>query len=228
MRRQNVIITFALLAVGVGIAGIPAVGRMLSAGWDGLMRLIAWLVELFLRLYPQGESGAGGDSGMGNMDLGLGEAAPPSALAVLLEKIIGIAAAIVIVVAAVLLARLAWKKLRILLRCLWKRLNQYGMAASEDYEDEITSTRDEEGVERTNAFSRLRRMVPRDDRNLSPAEKIRSRYRRLKQRRRWPDAATARETLPEDAAALYELARYSGRTISAAEADSFREGTKKL
>lgn len=228
MRRQNVIITVALLAVGVGVAAIPAVGRLLSAAWEGLMRLIVWLVEMLMRLYPQADSAAGGDGGMGDMGLGFGEAAPPSALAVLLEKVIGVAAVIVIIIAVILLIRVGWKKLRRLLRYLWQRLSQYGMAASEDYEDEITSTRDEEGVQRESVFSRLRRMAPQDEKDLTPAQRVRSRYRRLKQRRRWSEAATARETLPAEAANLYERARYSGQEITETEAESFREGTKKL
>ena len=123
---------------------------------------------------------------------------------------------------------LGWKKLRKLIAYLWKRLTQYGMTASEDYEDEITSTRDEDGVERESAFSRLRRMAAQDERGLDPAQQVRSRYRRLKQRRRWAEAATARETLPAEAAALYERARYSGQAMTDAEAERFREGTKKL
>lgn len=227
MRRQNLVITFVLLAAGVALAALPAVGRMLAAAWEGLIRVIAWLVELFMKLYPQGSGGSGG-GGMGDMGMGLGEATEPSALALLLEKIIGTVTVIAIVIGAVLLLRLGWKKLRKLVQFLWRCLSRYGMAAGEDYEDEITSTRDEEGAERENVFSRLRRMRAPDEKNLTPGQRVRSRYRHLKQRRRWSGAATARETLPERAAALYERARYSGMEMTDQEAEAFREETKRL
>lgn len=228
MRRQNLLITLALLAVGIVIAAIPAIGSVLASLWENVLQGVAWLVELLSALLPQSSSSAGGSAVPADMELGLGEANPPSDLAVLLEKVIGVVALIVVVVAMILVIRVAGKKLAKLLKQLWGRLGQYGAAAGEDYEDEITDTRDESDTEREGLLTRLRRDVPTEEKGLTPVQQVRSRYRHLKQRRKWAAASTARENLPETAAALYERARYGGQELSAEEAESFRAGTKKL
>ncbi len=228
MRRQNLVLTLALLVIGVLIAAVPAIGSALSVAWDALLRGIALLASLLTALLPQRSAGGGppaeGDSG----GLDFGEAAPPSAFALLMEKIIGWIALAVVVVAAILLLRVIGKKLIRFLRQLWVRMQQYSAAASEDYEDEITSTRDEADVEREGLLSRLRRAAPGDDKGRTPTERVRLRYKRLKQKRDWSGASTARETLPGDAAALYERARYGGHALTEDDAERFREGTKKV
>ena len=103
----------------------------------------------------------------------------------------------------------------------------YSAAVSEDYEDEVTSTR-EDDAERESMLSRLRRFAPEDERGLDATQRVRSRYRGLKRRKQWETSSTARETLPEEAASLYERARYSGETLSEEEAERFRNVTKKL
>lgn len=228
MRRQNIVITLTMLVIGVLIAAIPAIGDLLTKLWDWLMRGVAWLVGLLSALLPQGGGAVGGAAMTSDMELGLGEANPPSDFALLMEKIIGVVALAVIAVALVIVIRVAGKKLAKLLKYLWGRLGQYGAAAGEDYEDEITDTRDESDTEREGLLTRLRRAVPGEEKGLTPTQQVRSRYRRLKQRRRWSDAATARETLPSEPAALYERARYSGQELSAEEAERFQAGTKKL
>lgn len=228
MRRQNIVITLALLVVGVLIAAIPAIGSLLGRVWQLFMRAVAFVVGLIMALLPQRSPGGGGGGAPGDMDMGIGEAYQPSELALLMEKIIGWVALIVIVIALVFILRAAWKKLVKLLRILWGRLGQHGAAAGEDYEDEITDTRDESDVEREGLLTRLRRAAKADEKDLTPAQQVRSRYRRLMQRRKWSRASTARENLPQEASELYEQARYSGRALSEEEAERFREGTKRL
>lgn len=228
MRRQNIVITLALLVIGVLIAAIPAIGSLIGTVWDMLVRFVAWIAALIMSILPQKSGGTGGGAAPADMDLGLGEVNEPSQLALIMEKVIGVLALVVLIVGAFFLLRALGKKLWQLIRCLWGRLGQYGAAAGEDYEDEITDTRDESDVEREGLLNRLRRVAAADDKGLTPAQQVRSRYRRMKRKRKWSGASTARETLPLEAASLYERARYSDQPLSEEDAERFREGTKKV
>lgn len=227
MKRQNILFTMVLLVIGVLLAAIPAIGAALDTVWDFILRGIALVME-FLALFMPASSGGGGGAGGGMGDMGFGEAAPPSDLALLLEKILTVLTVLIVVIALALLLRVLWKKLKAGLKLLWARMMQYGSAASEDYEDEITSTRDEEGTEREGLLSRLRRMNVGDEKGGTPTERVRMRYKKLKRRNEWSAASTARETLPDEAAALYERARYGGETLTEEEAGRFREGTRRV
>ncbi len=227
MKRQNILFTMVLLVVGVLLAAIPAIGAALDTVWDFILRGIALVVE-FLAMFMPTSSGGGGGAGGGMEDMGFGEAAPPSDLALLLEKILTVLTVLIVVIALALLLRILWKKLKAGLKLLWARMMQYGSVASEDYEDEITSTRDEEGTEREGLLSRLRRMNVGDEKGGTPTERVRMRYKKLKRRNEWSAASTARETLPDEAAALYERARYGGETLTEEEAGRFREGTRRV
>ena len=227
MKRQNILFTMVLLIIGVLLAAIPAIGAALDTVWDFILRGIALVME-FLALFMPASSGGGGGAGGGMGDMGFGEAAPPSDLALLLEKILTVVTVLIVVIALALLLRVLWKKLKAGLKLLWARMMQYGSAASEDYEDEITSTRDEEGTEREGLLSRLRRMNVGDEKGGTPTERVRMRYKKLKRRNEWSAASTARETLPDEAAALYERARYGGETLTEEEAGRFREGTRRV
>lgn len=227
MKRQNILFTMVLLVIGVLLAAIPAIGAALDTVWDFILRGIALVME-FLALFMPASSGGGGGAGGGMEDMGFGEAAPPSNLALLLEKILTVLTVLIVVIALALLLRILWKKLKAGLKLLWARMMQYGSAASEDYEDEITSTRDEEGTEREGLLSRLRRRNVGDEKGGTPTERVRMRYKKLKRRNEWSAASTARETLPDEAAALYERARYGGETLTEEEAGRFREGTRRV
>ena len=227
MKRQNILFTMVLLVIGVLLAAIPAIGAALDTVWDFILRGIALVME-FLALFMPASSGGGGGAGGGMGDMGFGEAAPPSDLALLLEKILTVLTVLIVVIALALLLRILWKKLKAGLKLLWARMMQYGSAASEDYEDEITSTRDEEGTEREGLLSRLRRMNMGDEKGGTPTERVRMRYKKLKRRNEWSAASTAREKLPDEAAALYERARYGGETLTEEEAGRFREGPRRV
>ena len=227
MKRQNILFTMVLLVIGVLLAAIPAIGAALDTVWDFILRGIALVME-FLALFMPASSGGGGGAGGGMEDMGFGEAAPPSNLALLLEKILTVLTVLIVVIALALLLRILWKKLKAGLKLLWARMMQYGSAASEDYEDEITSPRDEEGTEREGLLSRLRRRNVGDEKGGTPTERVRMRYKKLKRRNEWSAASTARETLPDEAAALYERARYGGETLTEEEAGRFREGTRRV
>lgn len=229
MRRQNTVLTFALMALALLIAAIPAIGSALGTVWDWLIQGLAMLGTLLSALLQQRQSGGGSAPAMEPDSLSIGEAAEPSALALFMEKAIGIIALIALIVLIFFAGRALIRKLIHLAKYLWGQLTHYSAAASEDYEDEITDTRDEADVERQSLLTRLRRMAPADEKSMTPTERVRYRYKRLKHRHSdWSAAATARETLPEQAAALYERARYGGESLTEEDAGNFRDATKKI
>jgi hypothetical protein len=120
--------------------------------------------------------------------------------------------------------------LRRLFGLLWQKLSRYGNAAVKDYEDEVTDTRDDGEYRSTGLMQRLRtRLARADESRMTPAQRVRYRYLRLRNRHSdWLPAHTARETLPPEAACLYERARYGGQALSDAEAEQFREETRRL
>ena len=229
MRHANTVIVIGLLALGVLIAAIPAIGGALAQAWDWIVQLLLVIGAFLSTIMPQNKQGGGGGApDMGDEPMSLGQVNEPSALAVFLEKVMSIFALVAAVSLLLLFLWAVGKRLLKLAKHLWSRWGQFSAMAGEDYEDEISSTRDESDVEREGLLSRLRRIVPEDDKVATPNERIRSRYKRLKRRRDWGGASTARETLPENAAALYERVRYGGESLTDADAEAFREGTKKV
>ena len=227
MRRQNLVLVLAVLVIGVLVALIPALGQALSFLWDKLMQLILLIGTFLSAIMPQQKSGGGAAGGDDSEQLIMGAASETSRLAIIMEKIMTVMTVIIMIVGAIFIMKMLWKRLKKLLRYLWEKLSMYSAAVSEDYEDEVTSTR-EDDAERESMLSRLRRFAPEDERGLDATQRVRSRYRGLKRRKQWETSSTARETLPEEAASLYERARYSGETLSEEEAERFRNVTKKL
>lgn len=227
MRRQNLALVLSALVIGVLVAMIPALGQALSWLWDQMGQLFLLIGALLAAIMPQQKSGGGGGGGGDSEPLVPGVVSEPSALALIMEKVMTVLTIIIIAVGAFFILKMLWKRLRKLLRYLWEKLGRYSAAVSEDYEDEVTSTR-EDDAERESLLGRLRRFAPEDERGLDASQRVRVRYRGLKRRRRWTTASTARETLPEEAARLYERARYGGEALTDAEAERFREATKKV
>lgn len=228
MRRANVVISIGLLILGVLIAAIPAIGGVLAQLWDWIVQILLIIGTFLSSIMPQNQQSGGGGAPADDGPIVTGAAQETSALALFLEKVMGVFALVAVVGLLLLFLWVIGKKLIRLAKHLWSRWGQYSAMAGEDYEDEITSTRDESDVEREGLLSRLRRIVPEDEKAATPGERIRSRYKRLKRRRDWSSASTARETLPAHAATLYERVRYGGEALTDAEAEAFREGTKKI
>ena len=98
-------------------------------------------------------------------------------------------------------------------------------AHTDDYEDEITDTR-QDGQSETRKESKEKKPKVSES-NMTPKERIRYRYRKLSQKHpEWQAHNTARENLPEDPASLYERARYSEHPITPEEAEQFKNKTK--
>lgn len=229
MRRMNLLLTLALMVLGVLTAAIPQVGQGLAFVWNWMMRLIAMAAAFIASFLPDVRQGTAGGAPAGGMGLPAGESAPPSAFLQILEKVLMVAALLVAAVLLVLLLRVVGKRLLALARWLLQRLTRYQAAAGEDYVDEITDTRGEEDAERQSLLRRLQDRMGRNERGLTPTQRVRLRYRRLKQTHRgWKTSDTARETLPESAAAIYEKARYGGAELTGDEEECFRTDTRRI
>lgn len=230
MKQRNVFFTLALLALAIFLAALPEVIRAVQTAWNFLVMAVTSLFALLARLLtrsPDEGGGIGGDMAMGSLP---SEAAEPSLLAQILEKavyVLAFAAAVALVVFAV------WKlyvKLKALVKALAKRLALFAQASGEDFVDEVTDTRDEGEQERVSLLGTLKKRLTRvDERKLSPGERVRYRYGRLMAKHsEWAPGQTAREGLPEDAAALYERVRYNGEELSTEEADAFSDKIRRL
>ena len=227
MRHKNLIFTVGMMLLVLIVSAIPALSRALAWAWKQLMQTIAAVLKMIASLLPAaqtGGSGGGGDPGM----LGGLPAEEPSLFAKIMEKLFMVLAVLVLAAALVLALRVLWRKLRVLVHRLWTMLNRYALAASEDYVDEVADTR------ASDDHTSRRRLIDDwfahvNEEKLSPMERVRYRYRRLLRRHaEWLPGSTARENLPQQAAQLYEKARYSGEDVTAEEAESFARQAKAL
>ena len=226
MQRKNLLLVFALFAVGMILASIPALVSAAGELFRGLIIAILWLFYYILGGEKSSEEGSaeGQGSGGGEMGLPAGEVVEtPQWLTVILTVII------LALVAAVLGYCLYFlvKKLIVFVKYLTRISGKYLHAVSEDYVDEISDTR--EGRENTSGIrSRKVRLSSMDERKLPPDQRIRYRYLRLVQKHpEWDKGATARESVSEEAAPLYEQVRYSTHSVTEEDAQKFLAETKK-
>ena len=228
MRRRNNFFSMGLLALILLISAVPEIIRLVTEAWLKLINGILWLMAFLSQFMPQSSSGGGGG---GSMDMSeLGGAGEPGKLAVILEKLMTVFAAVAVVALAILLIYKLGQKLKILLGYLFDRLAVFSQISSEDFEDEITDTRDEGEKERISLLDKMRRRLARvDEKSLTPNQRVRYRYLRLMMKHpEWHASQTARETIDPASAALYERARYSETDLSAQEADAFSEQIRGL
>lgn len=222
IRRRNRLLTFLMLVAALLISLIPALGRWLTQAWDMLRTVVAQVIRWLIDLYPAPAPVPGG-GGAGGADFGmLGEAAPTSPLAVILEKIMLALAFAFLAVLLVKALRILGQKLMMFLRWGFQRLQSYASSATEDYVDELQNTR-EQGDERF-LLNRLRRrrISARELEAMPPRERIRILYAIARRKHpEWPASGTARETLKEESARIYERARYSTHPVTEEDADRF-------
>lgn len=224
MRRKNRLMTVGVMALTLLIAALPAVIRAIEKAWQWLMTALILLIQLLLSLLPESESG-GAQSGGNPLEGLMAETREQSLFSKIMEIVMLALAVIVVLVGIFFALRIIWRKLKILAKYLWEKLNAYMVASSEDYVDEIADTRDGAQVDR--ALSRLRRRMQRkrvDESTLSPKERIRYRYLMHWLRHpEWTPERTARENLSEGAAQLYERARYSSHEVTEQDAEAFAQ-----
>lgn len=229
MRRRNMMFSMLILLLILLIAALPEVARALNAACDYIFAAVRWLILLISRLMSSSSSSGGGEAEPDMSDLG-GEAAETSLFALIMEKVVFVIAALAIVALAVFVIIKLVQKLKILVKYLAQRLAHFAQTASEDFEDEVTDTRDEGEKEHISLMDNLRRRIARvDEKKLTPAQRVRYRYLRLMMKHpEWHACQTARETLPTDAANLYERVRYNDEEISADTAEDFAQKLKSL
>ena len=231
MRRANTLMTWGLAGLALAAGVVPGAARALRTLWDWLVHGVAALVAWLVALFPVPAGAPSGERGTQELsDMMFMEAAEPNALAELLERVLPLIALLVLLMLTAYILRVTYRRLKALARRLMNRLGRFAASASEDYEDEIMDTREEETEERLTWAGRLRRQISaRGENSLPPRERIRHRYLRLRWKHaEWPDSRTAREAIPPEAASLYERARYSAHELSEAEAEAFAEGVKRL
>ena len=115
------------------------------------------------------------------------------------------------------------------LKKLWKKLGQRRVVETEAFEDEITSTRENVLKGWLDALAARRKITSVDERSLEPGKRIRYRYLRLLLKHKdWHAGKTARENLPDNAASLYERARYSDHPITEEDAQQFITDVKSV
>ncbi len=229
VRRRNLLLTIGLMALVLLLSSIPALAHALRWGWERFKALVKAIWQFIASLLP-GETVAGGSGGGGGMGMLGGEAAKAAPWVEIMEKILAALALIALAALMLYALRIIWRKLRVLLKRLWTMLGRYAQAASEDYVDEVSDTRETgetAASSRKGLFGDWLKHINED--RLTPAERIRYRYKRLMRRHEeWLPGSTARENLPLSAASLYERARYASQPITAQEAETFAAQAKEL
>ena len=223
MRIINTVMTLVFLVASLLLSVTPAIVRGITAIWQTFLsavrQLLAWLISL---LPSDTTSGLGAQGGMDSMLL-MGEEAPePSALAVLLEKMAAVISFILFVICVVFLLYSLVRLTIRLIRRMAAQLRSYMSAASGEFEDEITDTR-EDGALREIRFLRKGKRGAAQSPD-TPAGHIRFAYARLLRRRpQWTSSSTARENLSVSAAEIYERARYSSHPVTKDDVQRFNE-----
>ncbi len=228
MRVINVTMTAAFLALALLLSFVPALALAVHRGWlllrEGLRRVGLFLLNL---LPSDTASSLGAPQAMTVMEAQAQEPVQPGLFSIVLEYVVTALAVVVVIAGAAVLLRLIFRALVRLVCYLAKRFKLYVAAATEDYIDEITDTR-EDGVQRESRMFLIRRRRARAE-GTTPGERIRVRYARLLDKRpQWSESSTARENLPEEAAALYERARYSEHEMTRGDETNFEERIKKI
>ena len=227
--RVCTMLTVCFLALALALSSLPALISCVYAAFHLLRRAAAAFLLFLANLLPM-ESAGGFQGGVMPMLPALPVAADqePPLFFILLEKAAEILTIIVLIAGSLLLVRLLSHLLLRFTRHLLRQLQHYAKAASQDYEDEITDTRQEDADRSVNLLTRRfkRRGHAYPD---TPAGEIRRGYARLlRAHGEWKTGSTARENLPAGAASLYEHARYSQHPVTQEDADRFSKETRHL
>jgi len=227
MRGKNLLMTLSVFAIAMLVTLIPSAVDVIKNGVFWIIRMIWKLIQLLTpRIKDVAAGESGGDPAVGG---GLPSGGETSLFVEILTYVVLALCAIVFLVFLVLWLRWLLRRIVSLLRQLFALLSKYAAAASDDYEDEVTDTREEVNPEFFRPERKKRRTPKVDESTLTPAQRIRYRYLRLTGKHpEWTAASTARENLPVELAGLYEQARYSDHPVSREESDRFAEQTRKI
>jgi len=224
IRRRNRLLTWIMLGMVLIVSLIPVLGKIVEQVLEWLKQLILLIIDFFLKIFASEESSGSGGGSQEDMLAGLG-GGEASALAKLLEKVVVVISVVLLALILLWVIRFLWRKLKQLAAYLYGQLRHYASAVSEDYVDEIEDTRSE-GEGRVSFAQQIlrRRNARRNLKDLPPREQIRMRYSMLRGRHpEWEQSHTARETLNETSARLYEKARYSSHEVTVQDSETFAE-----
>lgn len=225
MKRRNLLLTLAVLAIALATACIPAVVAAVSKLFQWLFVALLALLSLLGNLGKTPEN-----SPLPSVDSGeniFGEAGAEAVQPEWLEILIAVLSLLVLVTAVVFGVYFLSRKLMTLLRYLDKKLRSYLTSVTEDYIDEISDTRDDPDRVQRRA-QKGRALSPLELSRLSPNQRIRYRYRQLMRKNpQWAKGSTPRENLSDAAASVYEAVRYGEQTANDADAQRFAEETRR-
>ncbi|MBE5801936.1 MAG: hypothetical protein E7319_06580 [Clostridiales bacterium] len=222
IRRRNRAIIWMMLGTALLISLIPTLRKLLESLWEWLRQAVNAVIRWLFSLQAIREvTDSKPDSDTMNMSI-LGEGTPPSAFALWMERILlGLTAVVVVVLLAWAVKKL-WKKLCVLVRWLFHRLQSYAASVTEDYVDEVQDTRTQGKEHYVLTRTRQHRVSARELAALPPRERIRAHYGQLRAKHpEWLQSHTARETLNDHSAHIYERARYSDHEVTEQEAGEF-------
>lgn len=226
--RRNVLLILIVFLLSLVGGLIPSAFVFVK---DALMSALKWVAGIIAGLLERAERTGGEpyDEAASAPQEAFGEGGGRSLnLPPILETVI------LYIGAMISVALLLWVLYRVCNKILkaaregWNLFGKFLSAASEDYVDEITDTRDAGSSENFRTRRRISRRY-REDLTLPPEEQVRRRYRHMKlMHPEWSSGSTAREKLPEETAAIYERARYSEHPVSAEEAVRFHQRLNEL
>lgn len=222
--RMMVLIFFLIVTI---LVGVPAI---VEAGLECIRWIVRWLSELMEKPYVPPEVTTPPTTEPGTLDPGALD--NKVSLFAKIMKVLFKGTCILAMVAGVpLVMMFLWQKILKIIKWMNETAESAGRAwreASDDYEEEITDIRDEAQV------SRHREKQAHfagffQERKLAPGERVRNRYGRLQTKHKdWAASSTARENIPEEAASVYERARYSDEVITEADAQKFAKDIRKI
>lgn len=229
VRRMNTLMTLGYLALGLSLAMLPGIVRALRVLWQGVKRLIFAVASWLMSLMPPMTGGTENLAAPSPEAFTLvAEQAEPGPLQIMLGRILAIIAFVALALLAFMLLRAVYRGLKRLARAILARLMRFSVSVAEDYVDEVTDTREEGGEARRMSPWRARMGLGGEGR-LPPRERVRHRYLRLKWKHgEWRGGMTARETIPEAPAAIYERARYSDHEVTEEDARAFLDGVRRV
>ena len=234
MQRKNLLLTAGMFAIALAVALIPSLYNALAAVFAWILRLIQWLRALLASLMPV-ETTVETTTEATTVPLTTGE----DWMGVVLEdkniykneqarNILMTSVVLAVMIPGVLFV--AYRLVKLLIKGIHRLaqlLDQAAELRQEEFIDEITDTREDVSAgeqHRKKQALRPKRTAPG---KLSPRQRIRYRYRRMQERHpQWKAHNTARETLTEEAARLYERARYSDHPMTDDDAVRFQNETK--
>ncbi len=231
MRRKNLFLTMGMFGIALLFALIPSLSKLVAAIFAWITQLIAWLRNMLASMVPEETTvettvavTIAPTVAEGWMDAVLdgkevyrhSESVNVMMTAIVLVVMIPVSLAVLYGISKLLVHGV---------RRLAALISRAANAQTEDFVDEITDTRENARYARSSEKRPHRRVQVLG--KMPPAERIRYHYRRLLSKHpQWQDHHTARENLAEEAAVLYERARYSDHPVTDLDAERFQKETK--